>query len=85
MEFHLLPEAMALAHAYRLLLSGNPLGQVGALGGLVPERLQWTTIDAAARRLGWKLNRWQLELLFSVDALRMDAEFKRLEEAAKRK
>lgn len=83
-EFPLLPEARQLAELYALILSGNPIGQAGAMGGLIPEKLQWITVDAACRRLGLKLNRWQAELLFSIDAIRLDAEFKRLEEAAKR-
>jgi hypothetical protein len=81
-DVELMPEARYLADLYKLFLCGNPIGQAGAMGGIIPEKLLWQTIDTASKRLKVKLSRWAIELLFNVDAIRLNCEFKKLKEQA---
>ena len=78
-------EAQIIAEVYADLMRGNPIGVSGGLGGLIPEKLLWSQIEAYSRRTGRKFNQWILNLLFLVDGIRLKAEFERLKKEAQKK
>jgi hypothetical protein len=83
-EVPLIPVAEEIAEFYKLCLCGNPNGQLGVMGGLMPERLLWTQVHAACRATGTKMNLWAGHLLFLIDGIRLRFEFERFNAANKK-
>lgn len=81
----LLPEAEIIAGIYRELMDGSTVGVSAGMGGMLPEKLLWTTIEAYAHVQRVKLNRWVTTLLHSLDGVRLNAEFARLKKDAAKK
>lgn len=77
-------EAQIIAEIYADLMRGNPIGVSGGLGGLIPEKLLWSQIEAYARLTKRRFNQWVLNLLFLIDGIRLKAEFERLKKEAQK-
>lgn len=82
---YLLPESAILAEVYGEMIAGNPTGVSAGMGGMLPEKLLWTTVQAYARQSRTKLGYWALNLLFMVDSIRLGSEFERMKKESAKK